>query len=148
MGLLPAATEAKEKSHGRIRPQEAERGASHADLSFEDKETFPAGMPCALAGLGLASGLRPFSHSLATANQSLSYGLGRVSRQNSEKPSNICTGDRGLEVGMSSPRSRVSPHRSELGLQAFLSPLQERRGNGSGERSTRFGRPRAALLKL
>lgn len=107
-----------------------------------------AGMPCRLAGLGLASGLRPFSHSLATANQSLSYGLGRVSRQNSEKPSNICTGDRGLEVGRSSPRSRVSPHRSELGLQAFLSPLQERRGNGSGERSTRFGGPRAALLKV
>ena len=46
-------------------------------------------MLCRFAGLGLASGLRPCSHSLATANQPLSYRLGWVSRQNSEKPSNI-----------------------------------------------------------
>ena len=77
--------------------QEAVRGASHADLSFQDVETCPAGMPCGFAGLGLASGLRPCSHSLATANQSLSYGLHWVSRQNSEKPSNIMY--RGLSTG-------------------------------------------------
>ena len=46
-------------------------------------------MPCRFAGLGLASGLRPCFHSLATANQSLSYGLGWVSRQNLEKTSDI-----------------------------------------------------------
>ena len=46
-------------------------------------------MPCRFARLGLTSGLRPCSHSLATANQSLSYGLGWVSRQNLEKTSNI-----------------------------------------------------------